>query len=293
MHNRAAAAVAPSEGGLYSNWKAFGLSVVPEPVQSLTWLGQLMKAAKVPAGLVTAVGKQGYALMMQAAILVGTALAVIYRKQFNLNLDFVVLAPVGIALVAFSTVMPVIDYGLFRMLQQELVFLALPITLGTMKLLGWLRLRSKRLRLTLVTGALAAFFLVVSGWLGALTGGTNAALPLANSGFYYDAYYTSAQDEALFSWLQTNYPTGYPIDADSFTRMKIMANTGIVTLDGISPGEISRQSYVVLTGANVTDDRVALYVPDNGSLAFYQYPMGFLDNHKDLIYTTNATRVYH
>jgi len=171
------------------------------------------------------------------------------------------------------------------------VFLALPAVLGALKALEWLRLRSQHLRLSIVAGTLAVAFLILSGFTGQLLGGSTGQLPLDNSGFYYDAYYTDAQDVGLANWLKTNYAGGYPIDADSFTRMKIMANAGITTLDGLTPGEITRQSYVVLAGANVTGDRVALYY--NGQLLFYQYPTSFLDNSKNLIYSTNHTRVYH
>lgn len=286
-------AAAAHQGGTYTDWKAYPVRTIAQPVEELTSLGKWMQSLKLPTGLITTLGKQGYALLLQAGILLGGVIAIVYRRHFNLDMDFVALAPVGIGLVAFQAVMPVIDYGLFRMLQQDLVFLALPVTLGAMKLLGFLRLRSKQARLTVITAVMAACFLITSGFVGALTGGTNQQLALANNGFYYDAYYTDAQDMATFTWLEGNYQTGYPINSDTFTRMKIMANTGIVTVDGVTPGEISKQSYVVLTGANVTADRVAMYVPANGSLLDYTLPMSFFDNDKNLIYATNATRVYH
>jgi uncharacterized membrane protein len=286
--------VSPAEaaqGGLYTGWQTYHLQATPEPSAPATRLGRWLQKLGLAPGAITNTGKQLYALGLQAAIFLGAVVVVLWRKRWKLDADFVALAPVGIALLAVQVLVPIVDYGLFRALQQDMVFLSLPIALGLMKLLGWLKLGSQRMRVTLITAAFASAFLVLSGFVNGLVGGAGSSLPLSNSGFYYNAYYTDSQDASLFSWLKTNYQAGYPINTDTFLRMKIMANTGITTVDGLTPGDISKPSYVVLAGENVTADRVSLYF--GGQLMAYQYPTGFLDNNKNLIYSTNETKVYH
>ncbi len=290
-HHNLATPVANAAGGFYPSSTNYHLQEIAEPLTPLTPLGQWLGKVGISARVLNLTAKQTYAIGLQIAIIVGAALGFLWRKRLRLNADFIVLAPAGIALLAIQTVLPVIDYGLFRMLQQDLMFLALPIVLTGVQILKWLKVRSAQLRLALVTTAAALSFLVISGFTPTLFGASVGQLPLSNSGFYYDAYYTDSQDIGLATWLKTNYPAGYPINSDTFARMKIMSNAGITTVDGLTPSEISKKSYVVLAGANVTEDMVGLYY--HGVQLFYKYPTSFLDNNKNLIYSTNHTRVYH
>jgi len=288
-----AEALAAQAGGFYANAAGYVLKSVNQPNLPITALGRLVSKLGVGPGTLVALGKQAYALALQGLILAGTGIVYLRRRALKLDSGLRAMAVVGIVFLGLQALLAFIDYGLFRLLQQELVFLVIPALLGAKQLFAWLRIRRERVWLSIIMGALALSFLVLSGFVSELLGGSVAALPLSNSGFYYDAYYTSNQDISTFAWIKDNYPAGYPINTDSFTRMKLLANTGITALDGITPDQITRQSYVVLTGINVTEDRVGLYYSVNGQLLFYQYPTQFLNSDKNLIYSTNSTRVYH
>ena len=277
---------------LYLDASRYPLKAVTEPVLPITRLGIWIGHYGISPIKLNAAAKTIYALSIQALIIFGITLMWLKRKNFNVPLDLMVIAPVGVGFLALQAVMPMVEYGLFRMLQQDLVFLALPIVWGALQLLAWVRIRSKRFAQSIVMSLLALAFLFLSGFIPQLVGGAVGQLSLNNSGFYYDAYFTSKADTALFTWLDAHYQRGYPIKSDMFLRMKIMANTGITTEDNLTPGGISKQSYVVLANQNVTAERVAHYYT-GGALIFYQYPTNFLDNDKNLLYSNSETKVYH
>lgn len=281
-----------SSDALYADAAAYPLKAVTEPSIPYTKLGTWLSQHGVSPTSLNTTAKTGYALAVQGLIVFGIALIWFKRKSMKVPLDLMVLAPVGVGLLAVQAVLPMIEYGLFRMLQQDLVFLALPILWGAFQILAWLKIKSERLRQSIVMSAFAVAFLFLCGFIPQLIGGAVGQLSLNNAGFYYDAYYTSKADTALFNWLSINYQRGYPIKSDMFLRMKIMANTGITTEDNLTPGGISKQSYVVLANENVTQDRVALYYK-GGELLFYKYPTNFLDNGKNLLYSNSEIKVYH
>ena len=277
---------------LYLDATKYPLQSIAEPKQPLTKFGSWLSRYLISAKLINAAGKNGYALIVQGLVVLALVTSVIYRKQWGIEPEFIALAPVGVAFLAFQTIMPMIEYGLYRMLQQDLVFLALPVTLAAMQILVWLKVKSEQIRTSIVAAGFGVAFLFLTGFIPQLLGGSVQQLALGNSGFYYDAYYTTRADTAMFTWLNNNYQRGFPINSDSFLRMKIMANTGITTVDGITPGELSLKSYVVLANQNVTDSRVSLYSKGQGDLLFYQYPVNFLDTRKDLVYSSGDTKVY-
>jgi hypothetical protein len=252
-------------------------------------VGRFLSTVHVDPGRINSLVKGGYALGVQGIIIASSVLALIMRRRFNLSLDFVALAPIAVTLLVVQVLFPVIDYGLLRMLQQDMVFLALPIALTLRQMGLWLRLSARAAELVIVT-AFAAAFLFLSGAFTAVTGDGPTQLALGNSGTYYDNYYTTASDVAAYSWLKATYPAGYPIDSDRFTRTKIMANAQITTKDALLPGTISRNSYVVLSNMNVTRQQVSFYY--NGELLTYDFPLEFLSNNKNLLYSSSDNRVY-
>ncbi len=280
------------ESNLYANAVKYPVTAVKEPELPVTRLGSWATNHHLAAGSINAAGKKGYALAIQGLIALALAVTFIYRKKLRIEPEFIVLAPVGVAILAAQAVLPMIEYGLFRMLQQDLVFLALPVTLAALQILSWMRIRSKQVRTSIVAVGFSFAFLFISGFIPQLLGGSVGQLALNNSGFYYDAYYTSRADAAMFDWLKSNYQSGYPIHSDAFLRMKILANTSITTIDGITPGSLDQKSFVVLANENVTANRVSLYTKNQGDLLFYNYPLGFLSDHKNLVYSSNATKVY-
>ncbi len=290
---RTAAVSALGEQKLYADTANYPLRAVTEPKLALTKFGNWLNRHGISAKTINAAAKSSYALGIQGLVILAIGVTFLYRKRLHIEPEFIALAPVGVALLAMQAIMPVIEYGLFRMLLQDLVFLALPVTLAALQILAWMRIKSARIRTSIVAGTFSLAFLFLTGFIPQLLGGAVGQLALNNSGFYYDAYYTTRSDTAMFAWLKTNYQRGYPINSDTFLRMKIMANTSITTVDGLTPGSIQRESFVVLANQNVTDYRVSFYyTAAAGELVFYRTPTNFLDDHKNLVYSSGDTKVY-
>ena len=286
----AAAKTASQHNGLFDQASKYMLASVTQPVSQLTPFGNWVSRHVLAPAKLNDLGKAGYALIIQGLIVFGIVITWWRRRALGINSEFLALAPAGVGLLALQVLVPTISYGLFRMLQQDLIFLGVPIIIGAMELLRWLRLGSERVRLALLASGLAVAALLLTGTFAQLTGGTAASLPYSNSGFYYDAYYTTSDELATYAWLGNHYQPGSNLNTDSFSRMKLLANTGITSLDGLTPGEITKDSFVMLDGTAVTDNRVALYF--RGQLIFYRYPTTFLNANKNLVYSTSTTRIY-
>ena len=113
-----------------------------------------------------------------------------------------------------------VDYGLLRLVQQSLFFLALPIVIVFDQVFGWARW-SERVRSGVIASDLALIFLVLSGLLPALTGGYKGTLATSNDGLYYQAYYTPADELDAFTWLAAQAPSGSVVQTDEFTRRQV------------------------------------------------------------------------
>lgn len=157
---------------------------------------------------------------------------------------------------------------------------------------------SKGLRRAVVNGfpiVLAVLFMgYSSGLVTQITGGHAALLHFNNQGIYYDTYYAHPAELLSNAWL--NQQTSNPDDVQSevlasrvfWKDAQTLPETNI--LNDLHPGLIRRGSYVYLGYANTTK-RVSA-VSHGGDIVQYTYPVQFLDDHKDLLYSNDASRVY-
>ena len=78
-------------------------------------------------------------------------------------------------------------------------------------------------------------------------------------------------------------------DRYTFTRAQTVSELNV--LNDIYPALVRRNGYVFLGYANVTKGQST--VSSAGDLITYAYPTKFLDDNKDLIYSSDGSRVYH
>jgi uncharacterized membrane protein len=283
------AATAAGSGGYYPNAGDYKLLASNEPTQPFTGLGKWLKDRGLEPKFIINDVKQFYSYAVQVLLVVGTVVVFLSRKRLGISTNYLLLIPVGVGLLALQVFVPSLEYGLLRMFQQILYFAGPIIILAGLEIFGWYKSLAKYAHV-IIMSMIGVLFLFLSGVVGAVTGGTNGTLQLSNSGFYHDAYYTTDSDIAAFKWLTSNAQSGYPVFTDSFSRMRLRTITGEVTLDNLTPTAISRDSYVLMNGANVTKDRVALYY--HGQLLYYEYPRPFLDSTKDLLYSSDRNQVW-
>ena len=166
----------------------------------------------------------------------------------------------GMAMVVVQVVLPssAVDYGLARVIQQGLLLLSLPAVVGCI----WLLTRAKvpfRRRFRVAATGLIAMFVILSGLVPALTGGFKPTLSLANAGFYYEAYYTRADEIRADAWLATNTPQGSRVYADEFARRKLITYGGLFAEPTLVPIAIPVDSYVYLSSGNTAFKEVPVY----------------------------------
>jgi uncharacterized membrane protein len=148
----------------------------------------------------------------------------------------------------------------------------------------------KAWRAPILGSVLVFLFLVLSGVLPAITGGYKPSLPLSNSGFYYEAYYTHASEISADKWLAQKTPKGSRVYSDEFTRRKMIAYTGIFSQPTLSPGSIPIDSYVYLGVSDTQLQTIPAY--HNGALIYYTAPTAFLQSHKNLVYSSGDVQIY-
>jgi len=278
--------------------ETYPITAFSEPTSPLTSLGEKIQSIlPVTFSFVYDGVKQLYAKLLQILLIIGlTALAFGYgfKKQITVNVpvEYIALSISALMLIVIQTVLPsgAINYGLLRLFQQNLVILALPISLGGLFVIS-LVTRSRRTPFVLYGMILSAFFLVLSGFIPQVTGGGRSLLPLSNSGLYYDVYYTHREEFEALNWLSSTFGRKYPVESDRyFSSMKMLAYANTFPITIILPETIRRDSLVYLNYKNATTDNVTEYV--NGDVVYYKFPINFLDDNKDLIYNNGGSKFY-
>jgi uncharacterized membrane protein len=236
--------------------------------------------------------KKVYGLLIEGLVGLGVCLVVIikrWRRKFAGQYKLLILG--SLVIIGAQVVLPaaLVNYGLLRVIQQGLIVLALPLVLACYWLLGLLRLRMQW-RPQILGAILVFLFFVLSGFLPTLTGGYKPVLPLSNSGFYYEAYYTHASEISADTWLVQKTPEGSRVYSDEFARRKMIAYSGIFSYPTLSPGSIPKDSYVYLSDANTRLGVVPAYY--NGTLVYYSVPTAFLQLNKNLVYSSGSVQIY-
>lgn len=240
--------------------------------------------------------KQFYAKIMQIFILIGMiGLFFGYRFLGNLKKDvpmeYIALCGAGIFIMAMQIILPqsVIDYGLLRLFQQNLVLLSLPITLGFLAGFGQI-FDSKKKQRTLFAGFLITFFLILSGFIPQLTGGGRPMLTLNNSGFYYDAYYIHSGEMDAYLWLKSQ-SIDKPVQSDRyFSNTKLLTYSDIGAHTKLLPEVTLKDAMVYLSYVNSNSESVMDFV--DGDVLYYKLPIRFFDDNKNLVYSSTDAKIY-
>jgi uncharacterized membrane protein/GT2 family glycosyltransferase len=258
----------------------------------VSWLNRL----HVPVARLTSVfdaTRSVYAILIEGLIGVGLLLMILKRVHTKLPRQYILVGVASLLIIGLQVVLPsgVINYGILRVIQQSLIFLSLPIILACFWLLGLVRIPEIG-RARIVAAALVLFFLILSGFVPALTGGFKPTLALSNSGLYYEAYYTHQDEITADKWLLANSPKGSRVYSDEFARRKMItySDSKIFPQPVLVPVGIPIDSYVYLSNGNTTFNNVPLYY--NGDVASHTVPYDFLNSNKNLLYNSGHVSIY-
>jgi uncharacterized membrane protein len=269
--------------------------VVDEVKVPVTGVGRALGRVGIDVAVVNTLVRQAFARLLQIFIGIGLLLLVFARRRtLHPPGEFYYLAVANLIIVVVQVVLPVlsVNYGLLRAFQQSLIVLDVFLVAGTLALVpklfgGW--------RKPMVVAIALVFFASSTGVMTQVLGGYQPQLHLNNAGTYYDIYYLHPQEIAAMSWIKADPTAGLDniqseIQTDRYNFSPLGKIHAVETHNDIIPSLIRRDSFVFL-GYSDVNNRVST-VPYGGDLITYQYPMSFLDDNKDLVYSSNGARVY-
>lgn len=240
--------------------------------------------------------KQVYAKLLQALLFVGLfglTFGFTFKKilEKGVPVEYIALSYSALFVMVGQTVLPAvaINYGLLRLFQQNLLFLSLPIFLGFASLFSIIFKDIKK-QYYLVAFTLLMFFLVLSGVIPQITGGTRPLMYLNNSGLYFDSYLVHAEEVYSSRWISQYSGAKIPVQAAHFSDIKMIAYGKLAPYIELLPETTKRHSFVYLNYDNVRTENILEIV--YGDVIYYKFPMQFLRNNKNLIYSNGGSQIY-
>ncbi|HEU4914294.1 MAG TPA: DUF2206 domain-containing protein [Candidatus Saccharimonadales bacterium] len=257
----------------------------------LTQLGKKVHSWGIDPAIVSAL-RQNFAKLLQVMAVGGVVYVTAvcwWKRRYLLGADFIYLNFAGLVLLALMVLLPVlsINYGILRAFQQALIFLVLPITL---LLVAAGRKMTERLRTVAATTGITALFLLFTGFIAQLLGGSSPSLSLNNQGLYYGLYYTSEADGRAFAWLKAHQPARSDVRAANFNRAFMHDPKYPFSRPGILPTQLGERSVVYLDSAQVTQERLFVYF--DSSPLIMTFPADYYRQTKSRVYSTSSTEIY-
>jgi len=181
------------------------------------------------------------------------------------------------------------DYNLERLYQQLLILIAPAFVYGLSVLL-----RFKFTYLRIVGSVIIIVYLLYSTGLvdQAIFGVSN--VNLTNGGTNYVHFYISDGATDSLSWLQTTYNHDpAPVNVDYYSYFTAGSQSSIPNnelLKGLFPSEITPNSYVFSSEANVRDGFAFDYYENQ--VVTYNFPKSFLNTQKNIIFNDADSIIY-
>jgi len=261
----------------------------------LTGAGRFLADIGIPVTGLNGLVRQAAAKGEQVFVGIGLITFIVRRRlRRQAGREFFGLCLGSTAMVAVITVLPNLsaDYGVLRAFQEALILIAPVLVAGSLTVFAPL---GQAWALRAAAAVCISIFVSTTGLLPQLTGGYPPQVSLNNSGSYYDIYYTHPEEEAAIGWLRGKpgvLPGG--VQAENFTNRFYFSAPSDVTgrqfVADIYPSLVRKPSWVILGYSTVhTGEATAVY---DGDILTYAYPVGFLQNNKNLVYNNGGSEIY-
>ncbi len=253
--------------------------------------------------------------LLQIATIVGLLYVVARRTRVRyIDSEFYLLAIFSMVFVILTMVLPVLsnEYGVFRALQQSMYVVApfmvvgvavlcTAFCIGIEYLVNKTRYRRsldvERVGETLVAVCLLGFFWYSTSVISQLIGGAPPALHLNNSGSDYRQYVVQGVEVAGTVWLDARSDeymarTGdsmLVIQADRHAQNKLRSTILSGVSQHLHPATIQKATYVYVSPANKEGTATVTF---NGRSILYEYPISFLEDNKNRVYSNGGVDIY-
>lgn len=250
-----------------------------------TPLGNLLSSFHISVFDVQAELRSLSASFMQIFVLIGLLTLFFMKSKKTFDVQYLFLCFGSLLLLALITLLPSlsIEYGVLRMFQQLLFILSLPIVLGLSSILFFAK-EQRRILFVAITAII--FFLNLTGLISHLTGDYYPQMTLDNGGLYYDAYYVHKSDVFSIIWLSKNDGDHEPIEADLSGINKLRTYGNIIGINEVFPSVVLKNAYVYLE----ISSRIVVSIDKNTLI--YSSSKSFLDDNKNLIYSSSRNNIY-
>jgi uncharacterized membrane protein len=229
--------------------------------------------------------------LIKVFLVIGTIYIVI-SKKYGFGIEYRLFSLVFIVLFFLMTVMPILSlsYPIGRFYIQTLVILSITTIVGGELIIGYgYKVHSYMITLEII---LILFFLINSGFLYQIIGGTVPSALLNNTGTNYDEFYTFTSDKVSILWLKNNLDHKSSINSDSMSKLRLRAygqlNNNVV--EYIFPEIIDKTSYVYSSSINTLKNKYHEIYKDRRIL--YKYPTDFLYQNKNTIYNNGKSLIF-
>lgn len=266
------------------------IALEPDAVIPRTGVGDAMSAAGVPPATVNRWSRSLSVLLFELGALAGTVLLWLHsRRTVGPALIVTVLGAGTLAALSATVLLPElsVDYGLLRMFQQSLVVLAPAVIFA---LTGAVRLFGARAGAVTSAAVLAGCLVSTSGLLPQLTGDFPPQLNLNNSGAYYRAYYTSADDLTAARWVDAHLTAGTLLSVDSADFRTLRSMARLYPLEGMAPAMVPARAYLEVS--QVGPDRAEAVAIARDRILTYTFPLHCVAAVRPLVYAVGTHRIY-
>jgi hypothetical protein len=196
----------------------------------------------------------------------------------------------GLALLAVAIVAPQItdSYGLLRLYQQLLPVLGVTVLVALTAVAGLAR--APRWTGPIIAAVVVAVLITTSGLLPRATGAYPPQLNLADAGPYYRAYLASSADVAVAGTVQAHVPAAAWLVADSRDSLNLRALAGRQPDEGIAPGAIPDDAWLLVTRYSAGEVVAVAVVGDR--VIRYTFPLADVAQGRPLVAMTADHLLY-
>lgn len=232
-------------------------------------------------------------IVVQIFLLVGIINLLFKKVHFikEVPLEYRNFVLTGVIFLASIVAIPYVSqgYNFDRMYMHTMYLLAPVIITGGLYVIQIITRNNKVVPHMFLSLIIIGLYWFSYGFIWQMTGG-KPVVWLNNTGFYYDIAYTHHSEVSSAEWLSARYDTRR-VYTNSTGRNILWAYGQIDNTSGdVFPSTIDKSSYIYATYPNVVNK--INYFFYRGSHLGYEYPLSFINEQKNKVYSNGSSEVY-
>lgn len=230
--------------------------------------------------------------IIKLSLIIGS-LFIFIRKNREITKEYGIIVLLNVLLVVLLILLPYVSfsYNFERLYQQSLIILSLMSIFGIIFLLK-IFFRKERIIYLIMVLILLFYFFTLNGFFYQIIGGV-AYSNLNNFGDDFLKEYAKLSEFSSSRWLELNYNLVSFVQTDNTARLRLFTFSRVDNLkiiNRIIPSSIKSESYIYSSETNIIEERA--FSSYSGRSISYNYPIDFLDNNRNKIYTNGGSEIF-